>query len=388
MSTMRLTVLGATGTIGVNTLELAARHPDQVEVYALSAYSGVESLLEQCREHRPRYAAVVEPQAAQELAATLRREALPTEVLSGVDELCDLAGDTNADCVMAGIVGMAGMMPTLAAVKAGRRVLLASKEALVAGGRVFMDAVRKYDCTLLPVDSEHNAVFQCLAGAEMNDIESVVLTASGGPFREMPLQELEQVTPEQAIAHPNWRMGPKISVDSATMINKGLELIEAVWLFDLEPSQINVLIHPQSLVHALVTLRDGSTLAHLGPPDMRVAIAHALFHPQRCTTGVSALELAQCSPLTWMPPEPGRYPCLELVRQVLETGGKAPIVLNAANEIAVEGFLQERIRFTQIPVVVEETLSGDCGPEAQDIQEVIVADEQARVRAHAIMEAL
>ncbi len=388
MSAMRLTVLGATGTIGVNTLDLATRHPDQVEVYALSAYSRVDGLLEQCRTHRPRYAAMVNPDAAKELAEAVRRESLPTEVLSGNDELCELAADTNADCVMAGIVGMAGMASTLAAAKAGRRVLLAGKEALVAGGRVFMETVRAHDCTLLPVDSEHNAVFQCLAGAETDDIESIVLTASGGPFRETPLEALEHVTPEQAIAHPNWRMGPKISVDSATMMNKGLELIEAKWLFNLESPQINVLIHPQSLVHALVTLRDGSTMAHLGPPDMRVAIAHTLFYPERCTTGVDALKLAKCSPLTWAPPEPGRYPCLDLARQALEAGGKVPIVLNAANEIAVAGFLQGHIRFTQIPVVVEKTLDGNYAAEAQDIEEVIATDEEARDRARTVMETL
>ncbi len=258
----------------------------------------------------------------------------------------------------------------------------------MAGGRVFMDVVREHNCTLLPVDSEHNAVFQCIAGAEVADIENIVLTASGGPFRETPVAELEDVAPAQAIAHPNWVMGPKISVDSATMMNKGLEIMEAAWLFNLTSEQVRVMIHPQSLVHALVTLRDGSTMAHLGPPDMRVAIAHALFYPHRRETGVTALDLEACPALSWAPPEPGRYPCLELARQVMESGGQAPIILNAANEVAVEGFLAERIRFTQIAVVVEESLQGVSGAEAQSIEEVLAIDRDARERARAVMKSL
>lgn len=384
---MRLTILGSTGTIGVNTLDLAARHPEHVQVHALAARTRHAALLEQCRRHRPRYAALQDPEAAQCLRDAAAREGLEVEVLQGEDELCALAGDAAADCVMAGIVGMAGMRPTLAAVRAGRRVLLANKEALVAGGQLFMDEVQAHACALVPVDSEHNALLQCLAQTDPALIERAVLTASGGPFRETPLEELETVTPDQACAHPNWKMGRKISVDSATMMNKGLEVIEARWLFGLAPDRIDVLIHPESLVHAMVTLRDGSTLAHLGPADMRVAISYALFGSQRRASGAQALDLAACAPLNWAPPAPGRYPCLELARKALETGGQAPIVLNAANEVAVDGFLRERLRFPQIAEVVERTLEGVPPGSASSVDEIIATDEEARGRARAAMEA-
>ena len=384
---MRLTILGSTGTVGVNTLDLAARHPEHVHVHALAARVRHEALLEQCRRHRPRYAALQDPEAAQCLRGAVAREGLDVEVLQGEDDLCALAGDAEADCVMAGIVGMAGMRPTLAAVRTGRRVLLANKEALVAGGQLFMDAVRSHACTLVPVDSEHNALFQCLAQTDPSLIERAVLTASGGPFRDTPLAELEAVTPEQACAHPNWKMGRKISVDSATMMNKGLEVIEARWLFGLASERIDVLIHPASLVHAMVTLRDGSTLAHLGPADMRVPISYALFGPQRRASGAQALDLAACAPLNWAPPPPGRYPCLELARKALETGGQAPIVLNAANEVAVDGFLGGRIRFPRIAEVVERALEGMPPGEASSVDEIIATDGEARIRARAAMEA-
>lgn len=384
---MRLTILGSTGTIGVNTLDLAARHSEHVQVHALAARTRHVALLEQCRRHRPRYAALQDPEAAQCLRDAVAREGLEVEVLQGEDELCALAGDAAADCVMAGIVGMAGMRPTLAAVRAGRRVLLANKEALVAGGQLFMDEVQAHACALVPVDSEHNALLQCLAQTDPTLIERAVLTASGGPFRETPLEELETVTPDQACAHPNWKMGRKISVDSATMMNKGLEVIEARWLFGLAPDRIDVLIHPESLVHAMVTLRDGSTLAHLGPADMRVAISYALFGPQRRSSGAQALDLAACAPLNWAPPAPGRYPCLELARKALETGGQAPIVLNAANEVAVDGFLRERLRFPQIAEVVERTLEGVPSGAASSVDEIIATDREARARARAAMEA-
>ncbi len=385
---MRLTILGSTGTVGVNTLDLAARHPEHVHVHGLAARTRHEALLEQCRRHRPRYAALQDPEAAQCLRDAADREGLDVEVLQGEDELCALAGDTAADCVMAGIVGMAGMRPTLAAVRAGRRVLLANKEALVAGGQLFMDEVRAHACELVPVDSEHNALFQCLAQTDPSLIERAVLTASGGPFREMPLKELETVTPDQACAHPNWKMGRKISVDSATMMNKGLEVIEAHWLFDLTSERIDVLIHPESLVHALVTLRDGSTLAHLGPADMRVPISYALFGPQRRASGAQALDLATCAPLNWAPPQPGRYPCLELARQALETGGRTPIVLNAANEVAVDAFLRERIRFPQIAEVVARVLDAVPPDAVSSMDEIIATDGEARTCAQAAMEAV
>ena len=388
MTTMRLTVLGSSGTIGINTLDLAARHSDHVEVFALAANSDHSTLLEQCRQHRPRYAALANADAAQSLQEALRAEQLDTEVLQGEDELRDLAGDTTADCVMAGIVGLAGLVPTLAAVRSGRRVLLANKESLVAGGRLFMDEVRRHGCELVPVDSEHNALFQCLAQTDPEAIERATLTASGGPFRETPLEQLDAVTPDQACAHPNWKMGRKISVDSATMMNKGLELMEARWLFGLDADRVDAVIHPESIVHALLTLRDGSTLAHLGPADMRVAISYALFGPQRLPSGVESLNLVECAPLNWYPPPPGRYPCLELARQAMQMGGPAPIILNAANEIAVDGFLNERIRFPQIADVVERTLEGRQSGEPGGIDDIIETDREARARARQAMEAL
>ena len=388
MTTMRLTVLGSSGTIGINTLDLAARHSDHVEVFALAANSDHATLLEQCRQHRPRYAALANADAAQSLQDALHAEQLDTEVLQGEDELRDLAGDTTADCVMAGIVGLAGLVPTLAAVRSGRRVLLANKESLVAGGRLFMDEVRQHGCELVPVDSEHNALFQCLAQTDPEAIERATLTASGGPFRETPLEQLDAVTPDQACAHPNWKMGRKISVDSATMMNKGLELMEARWLFGLDADRVDAVIHPESIVHALLTLRDGSTLAHLGPADMRVAISYALFGPQRLPSGVEALNLAECAPLNWYPPPPGRYPCLELARQAMQMGGPAPIVLNAANEIAVDGFLNERIRFPQIADVVGQTLETGPSGEPGGIDDIIETDREARAQARQVMETL
>ncbi len=387
MSAMRLTVLGASGTIGVNTLDLAARHPDRVEVFALAARSDHPTLLEQCRRHRPRYAALVDAEAARSLRAALRAESLDTEVLQGAGELRDLASDPRADCVMAGIVGLAGLEPTLAAVRAGRKTLLANKEALVAGGGLFMDEVRRHGCELVPVDSEHNALFQCLASSSPEAIERATLTASGGPFRETPLERLDEVTPDQACAHPNWSMGRKISVDSATMMNKGLELIEARWLFGLDADRVDAVIHPESIVHALLTLRDGSTLAHLGPADMRVAIGYALFGRARPPSGVEPLNLAECAPLNWYPPPPGRYPCLDLARQAMRKNGFAPIVLNAANEVAVDGFLRERIRFPRIAAVVERTLEEIPSGEPEGIDDILEADGAARERARRAMEA-
>ncbi len=388
MTAMRLTVLGSSGTIGINTLDLAARHPDQVEVFALAANTDHATLLEQCRRHRPRYAALADAAAAQSLRDALRAEPLDTEVLQGEDELRDLAGSEEADCVMAGIVGLAGLVPTLAAVRSGRRVLLANKEALVAGGGLFMEEVRRHNCELVPVDSEHNALFQCLAQTDPGAIERATLTASGGPFRETPLEQLETVTPDQACAHPNWKMGRKISVDSATMMNKGLELMEARWLFGLDADRVDAVIHPESIVHALLTLRDGSTLAHLGPADMRVAISYALFGPRRLPSGVAPLDLAQCAPLNWYPPPPGRYPCLDLARQAMQAGGLAPTVLNAANEIAVDGFLGGRIRFPQIAALVGRVLEAVPSGEPGGIDDIIGTDHEARAQARQAMEAL
>ena len=378
---MRLAVLGSTGSIGARTLELAARHPERVEVFALAARADHAALLDQCRRHRPRYAALEDADAAAALAAAARAEGLDLEVLQGAAALAELAGDPRLDCVMAGIVGLAGLAPTLAAVRAGTRVLLANKEALVAAGGLFMEAVRAHSCTLVPVDSEHNALFQCLAGTPGAAIERVTLTASGGPFRGRPQAALADVTPAEACAHPTWRMGRKISVDSATMMNKGLEVIEARWLFDLEPARIDVVIHPQSLLHAMVTLRDGSTLAHLGPADMRVAIGYALFGAERASTGAAPLDFAAGGELAWSRPEPGAYPCLDLARGALAAGGAAPTALNAANEIAVDEFLRGRLRFPRIAAVVEAALAAADGEAPGDLDAVRAIDGAAREAA-------
>ena len=378
---MRLAVLGSTGSIGAHTLDLAARHPERVEVFALAARADHATLLEQCRCHRPRYAVLEDAAAAAALAAAARAEGLDVEVLQGAAALAELAGDARLDCVMAGIVGLAGLAPALAAVRAGTRVLLANKEALVAAGGLFMEAVRAHSCTLVPVDSEHNALFQCLAGTPGAAIERVTLTASGGPFRGRPQAALADVTPAEACAHPTWRMGRKISVDSATMMNKGLEVIEARWLFDLEPERIDVVIHPQSRLHAMVTLRDGSTLAHLGPADMRVAIGYALFGPERVATGAVPLDLAGGGELAWSRPEPGAYPCLDLARRALAAGGAAPTALNAANEIAVDEFLHGRLRFPRIAAVVEAALAEAAGEAPGDLDAVRAIDHAAREAA-------
>lgn len=381
--TMRLAVLGSTGSIGACTLDLAARHPERVEVFALAARADHAALLEQCRRHRPRYAALEDASAAAALAAAARAEGLEVEVLQGAAALEELAGDARLDCVMAGIVGLAGLAPALAAVRAGTRVLLANKEALAAAGGMFMEAVRAHSCTLVPVDSEHNALFQCLAGTPGAALERVTLTASGGPFRGRPPAELADVTPAEACAHPTWRMGRKISVDSATMMNKGLEVIEARWLFDLEPERIDVVIHPQSVLHAMATLRDGSTLAHLGPADMRVAIGYALFGAERAPTGAEPLDLAGGGELAWSRPEPGAYPCLDLARRALDAGGAAPTVLNAANEVAVDEFLRGRLRFPRIAAVVERALEAADGEAPGDLDAVRAIDESARAAARA-----
>lgn len=375
---MRLTVLGSTGSIGRATLDLAARHGADVEVYALAAHSNHQVLLEQCRKHRPRHAVLADEGAARALAQAISAEGLETQVETGTDAVCTRAADPSADCVMAGMAGMVGLAPAWAAVQAGRRVLLANKEALVSAGRLFMEAVRDHACILVPVDSEHNALHQCLAGTDPDKIDHIYLTASGGPFRGRPQEDLEEVTPDEACAHPTWDMGPKISVDSATMMNKGLEVIEARWLFDLEPSRIDVVIHPQSRLHAMVTLRDGSTLAHLGPSDMRVPISYALFGSERRASGVSPLDPQEMSGLSWSSPEPGLYPCLSLARQALEAGGAAPAVLNAANEVAVETFLAGAMRFTDIPRVVETTLSEVQEREPESLEEVYRTDAAAR----------
>ena len=384
----RLAVLGSTGSIGVSTLDVVARHPDRLVVEALTARQDVPRMLEQCRRFRPRQAVMVEPQAAERLQAALAAEGIQeVDVASGAEALAAVARDPSVDAVVAGIVGAAGLLPTLAAAAAGKRVLLANKEALVMAGPLLLDACAASGAELLPVDSEHNAVFQCLPqGARRGRLEAtgvrrILLTASGGPFRETPVEALDQVTPDQACAHPNWVMGRKISVDSATMMNKGLEVIEACLLFGVEPEQVEVVIHPQSIVHSMVAYTDGSVLAQLGNPDMRTPIAHTLAFPDRIAAGVEPLDLCAAGRLDFQRPEPARFPCLELAYQALRSGGSAPAVLNAANEVAVEAFLAGELPYTGIPGVIEATL--ECCPAGAvtDLEQLLARDQQAREMA-------
>ncbi|MGP0170527.1 1-deoxy-D-xylulose-5-phosphate reductoisomerase [Pseudomonas sp. NCHU5208] len=379
----RITVLGATGSIGLSTLDVIARHPERYQVFALTGFTRLSELQALCLRHRPAFVVVPDEQAAQPLRFALRDAGLSTEVLLGEQGLCAVADHAEVDVVMAAIVGAAGLAPTLAAVQAGKKVLLANKEALVMSGALFMQAVRDSGATLLPIDSEHNAIFQCLPhdyarGLAPVGVRRVLLTASGGPFRETPLAELEQVTPEQACAHPNWSMGRKISVDSASMMNKGLELIEACWLFDARPEQIEVVIHRQSVIHSLVDYIDGSVLAQLGNPDMRTPIAHALAWPQRIDSGVAPLDLFAVGRLDFQRPDEARFPCLRLAREAAQTGGTAPAMLNAANEVAVEAFLQRRIRFTEIARMIESVLNAQAAQVVEALDVVLAADRQAR----------
>ncbi len=382
----RITVLGATGSIGLSTLDVIARHPERYRVFALSGFSRLAELRVLCLKHRPRYAVVPDAQAARTLQGSLQADGLDTQVLCGEEGLCAVAADVEVDCVMAAIVGAAGLRPTLAAVQAGKKVLLANKEALVMSGALFMQAVRSSGAVLLPIDSEHNAIFQCLPGdyargLQQVGVRRVLLTASGGPFRETPLAALEHVTPEQACAHPNWSMGRKISVDSASMMNKGLELIEACWLFDARPEQIEVVIHRQSVIHSLVDYVDGSVLAQLGNPDMRTPIAHALAWPERIDSGVSPLDLFTVGRLDFERPDEQRFPCLRLAREAVQAGGSAPAMLNAANEVAVEAFLQGRIRFIDIARMIESVLNAQPVQAVEALDAVFEADAQARALA-------
>jgi len=376
-----ITVLGATGSIGVNTLDVVARHPGRFRVVALTANANVERLAEQCRRFSPRYAVMAEADAAQRLAQRLQREAPGVEVLAGAEGLVRVAGLDEVDCVMAAIVGAAGLLPTLEAARRGKRVLLANKEALVMSGALFMQAVRDHAATLLPIDSEHNAVLQCLpddyvAGRAPPGVRQVLLTASGGPFRTLPLERLAGVTPEQACAHPNWVMGRKISVDSATMMNKGLEMIEACWLFGLPLERVRVVVHPQSIIHSLVEYADGSMLAQLGNPDMRIPIAHALGWPERIESGAAGLDLLAVGALQFEAPEHGRYPCLDLAAEAMQAGGTAPAILNAANEVAVQAFLDGRVPFSAIPATIRHALE-QCSVHAADTLEAVLADDAA-----------
>ncbi|PXX63682.1 1-deoxy-D-xylulose 5-phosphate reductoisomerase [Pseudomonas sp. LAMO17WK12:I8] len=379
----RITVLGATGSIGLSTLDVIARHPDRYQVFALSGYSRIDELLALCVRHRPAFAVVPSAEAAQRLRESLAAVGCATEVLEGEAGLCQVASAAEVDAVMAAIVGAAGLRPTLAAVEAGKKVLLANKEALVMSGALFMEAVRRSGAVLLPIDSEHNAIFQCMPGDYARGLSAVgvrriLLTASGGPFRETPVEALLDVTPEQACAHPNWSMGRKISVDSASMMNKGLELIEACWLFDAAPAKVEVVVHPQSVIHSLVDYVDGSVLAQLGNPDMRTPIANALAWPERIDSGVAPLDLFAIARLDFQAPDEQRFPCLRLARQAAEAGNSAPAVLNAANEVAVEAFLGRRIRFPEIAGMIEQVLDQEPVVPLPSLDAVFAADQRAR----------
>ncbi len=386
----RLVVLGATGSIGVNTLDVVARHPERFEVLALSAQNKVDQLAEQCRQFCPRFAVVGSEEAAARLKDLLRPSGTGTTVLAGVEALERIASLPEADTVMAAIVGAAGLRPTLAAARAGKKILLANKEALVMAGGVFMREAQQNGAVLLPIDSEHNAIYQSLpigysSNLENSGVRRILLTASGGPFRQMPLEDLEQVTPDQACAHPNLVMGRKISVDSATMMNKGLEVIEAHWLFNAPSTRIEVVIHPQSVIHSMVEYADGSVIAQLGNPDMRTPIAYGLAYPERIDAGVEPLDLCRIGTLDFERPDFMRFPCLRLAYEALERGGNAPAILNAANEVAVEAFLDGRLAFTRIPEVIEQTLSSVPWEEIATLEDILSADAAGReaARQHA-----
>ncbi len=376
-------ILGSTGSIGVNTLDVIARHPENFKVLALTAHRQINLLFDQIMKFAPQFAVINEAAAAQQLSARLQQAGSATRILHGAKSLEEVAAHPQADTVMAAIVGIAGLRATLAAVNAGKQVLLANKEALVTAGPVFMEAVRARRAALIPIDSEHNAIFQSLPAAFSGDLKAagvrrILLTASGGPFRELPLEMLGDVTPDQACAHPNWVMGRKISVDSATMMNKGLEIIEASWLFNASEQQIQVVIHPESVVHSMVEYVDGSVIAQLGNPDMRTPIAHALGFPLRIEAGVSYLDLAATGRLNFSEPDARRFPCLRLAREALRAGGCAPAVLNAANEIAVAAFLNAQMRFNQIPQLLEGVLEATVNTPLHDLADVFDADRRGR----------
>ncbi len=379
-----VTILGSTGSIGISTLDVLSRHPERYHLHALTANSRWQLLAEQCLAHRPRFAVLGEPQAAQQLIRYLADAGCDTRVLCGDEALATVVSDPDVTTVMAAIVGAAGLLPTLAAVRAGKKVLLANKEALVMAGDLFVRAVRESGATLLPIDSEHNAIFQCLCGGDVSGgltrlgVRRILLTASGGPFWSTPREALAAVTPEQACAHPNWSMGQKISVDSATMMNKGLELIEACWLFGARPEQIEVVVHPQSVVHSMVEYVDGSVLAQMGNPDMRTPIAHALAWPERMESGVAGLDIVATARLDFAAPDEDKFPCLRLARQAADTGGTAPALLNAANEVAVAAFLAGKLRFDRIALVIEKVMQQLPVSEPATLDVVQTADSAAR----------
>ena len=388
-----VTILGATGSIGVSTLDVLARHPQRYRVVALTANTQAERLFEQCQRFHPEKAVMRDPAAALRLEEMVRRAGLRIEVLGGSAALEQVARESGSDIVMAAIVGAAGLLPVLEAVRAGKRVLLANKEPLVMSGEVLMREAHLSGAEILPIDSEHNAIFQCMpagyrTGEKPVGVRRILLTCSGGPFLNTPVEDLSQVTPEQACAHPRWTMGRKISVDSATLMNKGLELIEACRLFDVTPDQIQIVIHPQSVIHSMVEYADGSVLAQLGNPDMRTPIAHALAWPERIESGVRHLDLFDIARLDFAPPDLIRFPCLRLAVTAARTGGTAPAILNASNEVAVNAFLTHRVRFTQIGAVIEHTLASVQASEDTSLAAALEADDRARAVADKFIETL
>lgn len=384
-----ITILGATGSIGVSTLDVLARHPDKFRVFALTAHRNVELLFAQCQQCQPTYAVMADAASAAQLEQRLRATDSVTEVLAGSEALVEVSAHASVDYVMAAIVGAAGLLPTLAAAQAGKRVLLANKEALVMSGQLFMDAVHQHGAELLPIDSEHNAIFQCMPAQHsaqqvqrgLAGVEKILLTASGGPFREWSLAELQGVTPEQAVAHPNWDMGQKISVDSATLMNKGLEVIEACWLFDVTAERIEVVVHPQSTIHSMVSYNDGSVLAQMGNPDMRTPIAYGLGWPERLTSGVAPLDIFTTARLDFEQPDLKRFPCLRLAYEAHAMGGYATIALNAANEVAVQAFLNRSIAFMDIPYLIADVMQSAQTGTPNQLEDIIIQDEDSRQAA-------
>lgn len=381
MSSKGITILGSTGSIGLSTLDVIGRHPDRFHIIALTANNNTERLFEQCLQFAPRFAVVANESHAEQLAQKLHRSGSETEVLAGAQALATVASHNAVDYVMAAIVGAAGLLPSLAAARAGKRVMLANKEALVMSGQLFMDAIHEHQAELLPIDSEHNAIFQCLPNTSHGGVEKLLLTASGGPFRTWKAENLASVTPEQAVAHPNWSMGQKISVDSATLMNKGLEVIEACWLFGLPTTNIEVVVHPQSTIHSMVAYNDGSVLAQMGNPDMRTPIAYALGWPERLVSGVAPLDLFATARLDFERPDTTRFPCLALAYAAHASGGYTTIALNAANEEAVKAFLQREIGFMDIPRVVEAVMAQALSGTPTTIEDIIVQDRESRVQS-------
>ncbi len=399
MATTAVTVLGSTGTIGLNTLDVIARHPDRYRVFALAANSNHELILEQCKTYRPDYVVMVEEDAAQKLHSALKQDdTIKSQVLSGIRGLEEVVTNAGCDTVMAAIVGAAGLPSTLAAARAGKRILLANKESLVMSGELLMRTAKDHGAILLPVDSEHNAIWQCLPfKTDLNGdsshrinvtsagVKRILLTASGGPFKDIALSDLENVTPDQACAHPNWRMGRKISVDSATMMNKGLEIIEACWLFDIPAEQIQVVVHPQSIIHSLVEYCDGTVMAQLGNPDMRTPIAYALAWPDRIEAGVEPLDLFEVANLSFEHPDYDRFPSLLLAKEAVKSGGTCSAILNAANEVAVAGFLSDKIKFTEIVDVVTRVLEKSPSHTINSLEDILEDDRIARTMASQII---